>query len=144
MNLIVKWESVDSRETIWRESNVILVRWDENLGPAFQIYFTCYCVAKLPNFNPSRNLTAILEKKNGNLPSFRLIQGVQVLTQSGNDALILVGIFAEDILDHHKWLLGLRSSLWSGLGPGGCWHSAQQIAKMRIKSSSYGSIFHEM
>ena len=29
VNLIVKWESVDSRETIWRESNVILARWDE-------------------------------------------------------------------------------------------------------------------
>ena len=29
VNIIVKWESVDSRETIWRESNVILARWDE-------------------------------------------------------------------------------------------------------------------
>ena len=34
-----------------------------------------------------------------------LVQGVQVLTEGGDDGLVLVGVFAEDVLDHYHRLL---------------------------------------
>lgn len=39
------------------------------------------------------------------VPGFRLIQGVQVLTEGRDDAFIFVGILAEDVLDNHDGFL---------------------------------------
>jgi hypothetical protein len=41
-------------------------------------------------------ITALIPSQS--IPSLRLIQGIQVFTEGGNDALILVGILAENIL----------------------------------------------
>ena len=38
-------------------------------------------------------------------PAFWLIKGVLVLTQSGNNGLIIVGILSEDVFDDHHCLL---------------------------------------
>jgi len=38
-------------------------------------------------------------------PGFWLIQGVKVLTQGGDYALVLIGILAEDVLDHNNGFL---------------------------------------
>ena len=45
MNLIIKWESVDSRETIWRESNVILLEMGRNLGPDISANLCLPCIS---------------------------------------------------------------------------------------------------
>jgi hypothetical protein len=45
-----------------------------------------------------RLITVFTERSYSFIPCFRLIKGVQVFTQSGNDTFILVGIFTENIL----------------------------------------------
>lgn len=41
----------------------------------------------------------------GNLPGLRLIKSVQIFTQCGNYAFVLVGILSEYVLNHHDSLL---------------------------------------
>lgn len=41
----------------------------------------------------------------GNLPGLRFIKSVQIFTQCGNYAFILVGILPEYVLNHHNSLL---------------------------------------